>query len=291
MAWWVDALFQNMLPGDIVSSDLLNAIQQGVVDIGGGGRSLKKLTVDGVGKVSTTVASGFASILKGIVIPGGADADTAFDVTGTPTTRRRVLSVATGGPRLRLFITATQAELTFNADYDGTAMLPWKRDSADLAGRLVLSTAGALAGAQVAVEWFDASATSTWATASWIAGLSSRKGRLLSGGTSIVSNDVSPGVGFGVGATCTAASGNDTAGTFSITTGGAPAIVASATVALKDGSFPGSSIVLVSYAAHQALVLYPPLAGEISGGTLQLAVAGTLSANQSYTFNYLRIGI
>lgn len=291
MAWWVDALYQTMQTGDIVSHDLLNAIQQAIVDIGGGGKSLKKLTVDGVGRVATTVADGFASVLKGIVIPGGADGDTAFDVTGTPSTRRRVLSIATGGPRLRLFITPTQAELTFNADYDGTTSPPWQRDSADLAGRLVISTGGPLASAALGVEWFDASAMATWNTADWVKGISTRRGRLITGGTAPAVGEVNLGIGLGAGASTISITGNDTAGSVTFQTGAMPATVAAVTIPLKDGAYPSGSVPIVCYGAHQVTVSYPALAGEVSGGNLVIGMVGTITPNQSYTLNWWRAGI
>lgn len=108
--------------------------------------------------------------------------------------------------------------------------------------------------------------------------------------TPLIVGDVALANGFGVGATVTSVAGGDAAGTVTVQSGAAPANVATATIALKDGAYPASSVALVCYGAHQIGALYPSLSGELSGGNLVIAVAGTLSPNQSYTFNWWRVG-
>lgn len=148
----------------ISAVDFLNPIQDEVIALYAGTKSLVSLLIDGAGDNASAVAAGFASILKGIIVPGGTDADVALDVQAAPTTWRVIVKAKAGtSTYARLGVTTTGAILTINANYD-VANSRWQRDASGYAMALYLDTSSG--GPQLL--WYDASSTSNWT--SWSMG-------------------------------------------------------------------------------------------------------------------------
>lgn len=77
MAWPVDALYEVIVAGvTTAKKTLADAIQNAIIGVVGGGKSIKKLWVDGVGDVASAVAAG------DIKVSGGAYIDTGGNTIG-----------------------------------------------------------------------------------------------------------------------------------------------------------------------------------------------------------------
>lgn len=79
MAWPVDAIYQTFVAWTRIRSAFLNQIQERIVDVIGGRKTLKKLEVDGVGDQAPGAAPG--DIVASGTIAAGADVTAAFDMT------------------------------------------------------------------------------------------------------------------------------------------------------------------------------------------------------------------
>lgn len=149
----------------ITAADFLNPIQDEVIALYAGTKSIASLLIDGTGDNASAVAAGFASILKGIIIPGGADANVVLDVTTAPTKWRVILRLKLGSIYVRFGITPAGMLVTYNADYD-IANSRWQRDSNTARAAAIYLYATACD-----VLWYDATSSATWG--SWSIGFRS----------------------------------------------------------------------------------------------------------------------
>lgn len=92
MAWPVNARYVTALPGGVVSSGYGNAVQDAVIGVVGGSKSVKGITVDGVGDSGTVGAAGVAR-LNG----DGTDDTPCRQTSAVPTTYLLVNEYAIGG--------------------------------------------------------------------------------------------------------------------------------------------------------------------------------------------------
>src|SRR5258707_15706260 len=101
MGWPIDAVFEVLTAlTTTVKAATHTEIQNKIVDVIGGRRSIKSLWIDGVGSVASAVAAGAARIANGLTVDAGGIAVTLGDIVANvgdiKTTLGSIRAVQTG---------------------------------------------------------------------------------------------------------------------------------------------------------------------------------------------------
>jgi hypothetical protein len=289
MAWPIDARYRSFTANvTTITAASLNAIQDAIYGVVGGSKSVLQLLVDGTGDQSVSLSGLIAQFTGGTVqFDGGSlDSSAAILAAKVPSNFKLWAKFAPTGftQAVRIYYspTATVLYVTVNAGWNGSN---WVTDSGSACARYVFDYSGMTV---------QGHATGTFADGSWTTGYA-RPGRLDGSGTAVVTGDFGSLTGWGSGATVSAVTGTDLAGTVTITAGTGTGSANSLTYTFHDGGWTNPPRILWHLVTTDDTAFAPtamvPLMKWAENQTNTVLTGNFTAVNTKvYTFGWMMVG-
>lgn len=249
-----------------------------------GDRSVKRLTIDGVGNQGPT-SYGASVVLN---IDGKVAGTNHITLTGGDFITNASILAGTGITTTAGHIAASAGNVTANGNLVATT-------GSVSAGTSVSSTTTMTAGTGLTITTGSGVASSGQLRAEGTVSGSSGPGvvktkRIYTTGTALVAGDFALGGGWGVGSSVSAVAGDDTCGEMTVTAAGTPAADPTVTLTFKDGTFTGTPIAIVAQKGSSVGGDYAQVTWGEAATTIAWTWRGTPTAGRTYSFTWKIFG-